>query len=390
VTLATLAVKNVLRHKGRTALTALGIAVAIVLFTLMRTLVLSWTGAIEHAAKDRIATRHKVTFIMTLPKRYVDDIRQVPGVTNVTWANWFGPKEASKPNEFFNGIATDPKTFLDVYDEIIVDPKQAEAWKQNRRGALVGDRLAKQFGWQLGQRIVLTSNIFPGDWEFVIEGIYTAQRRSVDRSTLWFHWDYLNESPRMQHTQKDQVGWIVTRIDDPTRSGEISKQIDKMFDERDVQTLTMSEKALQQSFLGMISAILTAIDVVTVAILVIILLILGNTIAMAVRERTVEYGCLRAIGFRANHIRTLVIGESLTIGMLGGLLGLLIAQLFINGVMGPALEEAMGGFFPHFRIPVELAIVSLLLAAGISLIAAQLPSRSALKLKVADALRALD
>ncbi len=386
--LATLAIKNVGRHKGRTLLTALGIAVAIILFTLMRTFVLSWTGAIEHAAKDRIGTRHKVTFVMTLPKRYVDDIKNLPGVAKVSWMNWFGGKVESRPNEFFGTIATDPESFLDVYDEIIVDPKQAEAWKQNRQGALVGDRLAKQFGWKLGQKIVISGSIYPGDWEFIVEGIYTAQRRSVDRSTLWFHWDYLNDSTAMR--VKDQVGWIVTRVDDPKKSGQISKQIDAMFDERDTQTITMSEKAMQQSFLGMISAVLTAIDIVTIAILAIIVLILGNTIAMAVRERTTEYGCLRAIGFRGKHIAAFVVGESITIGLLGGALGLGFSQLLINGMLGPFLEENMGGMFPHFKLAPGLIAVALAIAAGLAVLAAVLPAYSASKLKVVDALRAIE
>ena len=189
---------------------------------------------------------------------------------------------------------------------------------------------------------------------------------------------------------KDQVGWIATRVSDPSRSAAIAKQIDKVFDERDVQTITMSEKAMQQSFLGMISAVLTAIDIVTVAILVIIVLILGNTIAMAVRERTTEYGCLRAIGFRASHIAAFVVGESVTIGILGGVLGVLIAQLFINGLLGPALEDNMGAFFPNFSMPPDLALKGLLIAAGLAVIAALIPARQASKLRVVDALRAVE
>lgn len=393
--LATLAVKNVGRHKGRTALTALGIAVAIVLFMLMRTVVLSWTGAVDASAKDRIGTRHKVTFIMSLPKRYVDDIGQIQGVSRakdgtprVTWASWFGAKDPNTPDDFFATIATDPKTFLDVYDEIIVDPKQAEAWKADRRGALVGDSLAKKKGWKVGDRITLQGTIFPGDWEFIVDGIYTAERRTVDRSTLWFHWDYLNESPVFK--PKDQVGWIMARVDQPGQSGAISKKIDKMFDERDTQTVTMSEKALNQSFLGFFSAVLTAIDAVTFAILVIIVLILGNTIVMAVRERTTEYGCLRAIGFRGKHLAWLVVGESVTIGLVGGLVGLGVSWLLINGLLGPFVEENMGGFLPHFKIPAELAALGLGVAAILAVVAAIWPAYRASKLKVADAIRTVE
>jgi putative ABC transport system permease protein len=388
MTLAALAIKNVARNKGRTALTVLGIAVAIVLFTLMRTFVASWTGAIEHAAKDRVATRHKVTFVMTLPKKYVEEIRQIPGVTKVTWANWFGAKEPNHPADFFATIATDATSFLEVYDEVEVSPAHAEAWKQNRRGALVGDQLATKFGWKPGDKVVLQGTIFPGMWEFEVSGIYTSQRKSVDRATFWFHWDYLNESP--QTRQKDQIGWIVSRIDDAGRSAAVAKAIDARFDDRDIQTLSMSEKAMQQSFLGMFSAILKAVDVVSIAILVIILLVLGNTIAMAVRERTGEYGCLRAIGFQPRHIAIFVTGEALVIGVLGGLLGIGLAHLFINVVVGPALEENMGGMFPYFRIPPEVAVIAVGLATALAGLAAIIPAYRAARLDVVTALRTVE
>jgi putative ABC transport system permease protein len=358
--------------------------------------VFAWTGGVEESAKDRIATRHKVTFIMTVPKRYAEDIGNVPGVTKVngipqvSYNNWFGGKLAARPKEQFATIATDPKTFATVFDEAKIDPKQLAAWQQNRRGAVVGDRLAEQFGWKVGDKVVLSGTIFPGDWEFIVEGIYTTERRTLDRRTFYFHWDYLNESPVVRPRDKDQVGWIVTRIDDPSQSANISKKIDAMFDVRDVQTVTMSERALFQSFLGFISAILTAVDIVTLSILAIIVLILGNTIWMAVRERTAEYGCLRAIGFRGRHIVGFVVGESITIGLAGGLLGLGAAWLLINKALGPVIEDYMGQFIPMFRMPPSLVVVGLAIAVGLAILAAALPAYQASKLKVSDALRAVE
>ena len=378
--LATLAIKNVGRHKFRTALTAVGIAVAIILFALMRVIVIAWTGGVEDAATDRIGTRHKVTFIMSLPKKYVDDIGKLPGVARkngvpqVTWASWFGGKDAAHPNDFFATIATDAKSLLSVYPEIQVDPKQAEAWVQDRRGALIGDRLADKMGWKLGQKIVLTGTIYPGNWELNIDGIYTSQRKTVDRSSLWFHWEYLNDSPLVK--QKDQVGWIMSRIDEPGRSAALSKQIDKMFDERDTQTATMSEKALNQSFLGFFSAVLGAINVVT--------------IAMGVRERTSEYGCLRAIGFEGKHITRLVVGESLTIGIIGGAIGLGIAYVLVNVLLRPVVEENLGGLISQFMMPGSLVLLSLGIAAVLAVLAAVLPAFWASKLKVTDALRTVE
>jgi|RhiMethySRZTD1v2_1073278.scaffolds.fasta_scaffold17912_4 putative ABC transport system permease protein len=383
--IAEIAARNVLRNKTRTLLTMFGVAIAIVAFILLRTVLDAWMVAAEHAAKDRIATRHKVTFVMQLPKRYVEEIRNTPGIKDVTWMNWFGAKDPKNEREFFATIAVDPKSFLQVYDEIVIPPDQIESWLTNRRGAVVGDVLAKQRGWKVGDRITLRGTIYPGDWDFQISGIYSAKRKSMDRNTFWFHWDYLNESAPLR--ARDTVGWIAARIDDPARAASLSQAIDKKFEERDTQTLTMSERAMNVSFLGMLSAILRALDIISVVILVIMTLILGNTIAMGVRERTHEYGTLRAIGFLPRHLVAFVLVEGMTIGILGGGLGLLIAYPFVNHGLGRWLEENMGGFFPYFRIENTTAVAAMGLAIAFSLIAAALPAYRAANLKVTDALR---
>jgi putative ABC transport system permease protein len=384
VSIAGLAVRNILRNKIRTFLTVCGVAIAIVGFVMLQTVLTAWTAAADHAAKDRIATRHKVTFIMPLPKKYVEDVRKTPGVTDVTWANWFGGKNPNAENEFFATIAVDPPSFLRVYDELVVAEEDKQRWLTNRRGAIIGDVIAKKFGWEVGDKITLQGTIFAGDWEFIIEGIYTATRRSVDRSTLWFHWDYLNEN---QTLEKDMVGWLISRIDEPGKSAAISKTIDAMFDERDTQTLTMSERDLQMSFLGMLSAILTAIGIVSTVIMLIMMLILGNTIAMGVRERTSEYGVLKAIGFRPRHVATWVIVEALTIGILGAGLGLLLSYPLVEKGLGRFLEENMGAFFPYFRIAGETVVMVGVLAVVLAGVAAAIPAWRASRLKVVDALR---
>jgi putative ABC transport system permease protein len=366
-------------------MTLAGIAVAIVAFTIVRTVVTSWNSAIDHAAKDRISTRHKVTFVMTLPKRYVEDIRQVPGVSAATWANWFGGKNPNAENEFFATIAVDVPSFIDVYKEISIEPAAVEAWRTNRRGALIGEVLAKKFGWKPGDKVTLEGTIFPGKWEFEISGIYKATQRSVDRSTFWFHWDYLNDSPQMR--RKDEVGWIVSRVDSPGKSAEISRRIDKMFDERDVQTLTMSEKALQQSFLGMLSAMLKALDLVGAVILVIMMLIVANTIAMGVRERTNEYGMMRAIGFRPRHIAGFVVGESIVIALVGGLVGVGLSYPLIDQGLGRYLEENMAAAFPFFRVAPVTVITALIAAAGLGALAASLPAWKAARLNIVESIR---
>ncbi|MBC7793084.1 MAG: FtsX-like permease family protein, partial [Clostridia bacterium] len=238
---------------------------------------------------------------------------------------------------------------------------------------------------KVGDRVSLTGTIYPGDWQFEVSGIYTASRKSVDRSTVYIHWNYLNEA--QPERMRDRIGWIISRIDDAPHSAAISAAIDRIFDERDVQTLSQSERDLNNSFLGMLSAVLGALDIVSIVILVIMGLILGNTIAMGVRERTTEYGVMRALGFSPRHIATFVLSEAVTLGFLGGLVGLAFAYPLVEQGMGRFVEENMGSFFPYFRIPSATAVTAVVLAIGLSLIGALLPAWQASQLRTIDALR---
>lgn len=388
MTLYALAFRNVARNRFRNVLTVLGVAVAVLAFVMLRTVIFAWTMGVEYAAKDRIGTRHKVTFVMPLPKRYIDDVRQTPGVVAATWANWFGAKDPRHDKEFFGSMAVDAQSFFQVYDEVVVPAADKERFLTDRKGAVVGDVLARKLGWKVGDKVVLTGTIYPGDWEFHIAAIYTATRKSFDRSSFLFHWEYLNES--VPERQRDMIGWIVSRINDPSRTADTAVVIDQRFADRDVQTLSMSERAMNTSFLGMMSAMLKAIDIVSLVILVIMLLVLGNTIAMGVRERTSEYGVLRAIGFLPKHLAIFVLGESMCIGALGGGLGLLLAYPIVEQGMGRWLEENMGAFFPYFRISPTTAIAALLLAMALGLLAAGLPAYRAARINVINALRRVE
>jgi putative ABC transport system permease protein len=385
MSMSRIAFRNAWRNRVRAVLTVLGVAVAIIAFMMLRTVLSAWTAAADHAAKDRIATRHKVTFIMPLPIRYVEEIRQTPGVSGVTYMDWFGAKNPNAEDSFFASIAVDAPSFLEVYDEIELPADQREHWLGNRRGAIIGDALAKQFGWKVGDRITLSGTIYPGDWEFSIDGIYTSKRKTIDRSTLWFHWGYLNET-KIERI-KDTVGWIPARVDDPAQAASIARRIDEKFAERDVQTLSMSERAMNTSFLGMLSAILKAIDVVSLVILLIMTLILGNTIAMGVRERTHEYGVLRALGFLPRHLAVFIVAESIVIGVVGGALGIVVAIPLINQGVGRFLEENMGGFFPYFRVELDVMVAAQVLAVLLAAAAAVIPAYRAYKLNVTDALK---
>ena len=383
--LSSIGVRNVARNKFRNSLTVLGVGIAILTFVLLQTVLESWSSAAKYAAQDRVATRHKVSFVMTMPLKYSQEMAQVPGINKSMYASWFGAKDRKHENEFFATLAVQTETLFDVYDEIQVSPAEKQSWLETKKGAIVGDVLAKKLGWKVGDRVTLSGTIYPGDWEFVISGIYTAKRRSIDRSTFFFHYDYMNDA--VPQRMKDQIGWIVARIQDPSQAANISTAIDRHFDERDIQTLSQSERALNTSFLGMVSTVLKALDLVSAVILVIMLLILGNTIAMGVRERTHEYGVLRAIGFLPKHIAGFVFGEAMVIGTLGGLFGIALAYPLVERGVGRFIEENMGGFFPYFRIEPSTVVSAIVLSLLLGALAAGLPAYRAAKLNVVDSLR---
>ncbi len=389
MTLIGLAARNLTRNKVRTVLTVLGVAVAVLTFVFLRTIVSAWTVAADYAAKDRIVTRHKITFIMTLPKRYVDDVRSAPGVKRATYSSWFGGRDPAHETEFFGTFGVDTDSYFDVYDEMVVPPEQLAAWRADRTGAIIGDVLAQKLGWKVGDRVTRERGIFPAPagetWTFTIDGIYTATAKSVDRSTFHFHWAYLNES--VPARARDQVGWIVSRIDDPSRSADQARALDDLFDPRDIQTLSQDERSFNASFLAGISAVLRAIDVVSLAILAVMGLVLGNTIAMGVRERTSEYGVLRAIGFLPGTIAGFIVAEAVLLGLVGGALGLAIAYPFVEGGVGRWLEENMGAMFPYFRVMTSDAFAAIGAVVALAGASSVLPALGAARLRVTDALR---
>jgi len=179
------------------------VAVAIISFVTLRTTLSAWSTGAEHAAQDRLATWHKVSFVMPMPLRYAEDVRSVAGVKAATWVNWFGAKHPTRDQEFFATLAVDTKTFFDVYTDMAVEPAELAAWKEDRQGAIIGEALASQFSWKVGDEVTLKGTIYSGDWKFRIRGIYKATRRAVDRAQFLFHWDYMNES--LPPGRKDQI-----------------------------------------------------------------------------------------------------------------------------------------------------------------------------------------
>jgi putative ABC transport system permease protein len=325
--------------------------------------------------------------VMPLPKRYITDLRQNPHIKVATFSNWFGGKDPRHEREFFATFAVDSPTYFQVFDDFGVAPDVLDTWMKDPQGAIVGDVLAKKLGWKVGDKVILESGIYHDkeSWEFHVDGFYEAKAKSADRSTFIFHWDYLNRNVIAR--RQDMIGWIASRVDDPSRTADIGLDVDKVFAEREIPTLSQDEHSFQTSFLAGASAVLGALDLVSVVILAIMMLVLGNTIAMGARERTNEYGVLKALGFSGGHIALFVLSEAMLIALLGGVCGVALAYPLVQNGLGRWLEENMGAFFPYFRIEGSVVAAALGLSLALGAAAAALPAYRASRLRVVDALR---
>lgn len=375
--------KNSLRHKLRTTLTILGIAIAVIAFGLLRTVVTAWNAGVDASSANRLITRQAVSFIFTLPYAYKDKIEKIPGVQEVTFANWFSGVYKDKSN-FFARLAVDANTLFDVYPEFVLSEKELADFKKERNACIVGADIAKQFGLKPGDVMTLDGDIYPGRWDFVIRGIYKPKDKTTDGTQMLFQWDYLNE--RMQQEspgRANEVGWYIVQIKDPAQSGEISKQIDALFANSTAETKTETERAFQQGFLAATSAIITAMNVISFVIIGIIMLVLGNTMIMSARERTREYAIMKTLGFAGKHLTGLIMGESLLISVIGGGVGLFFTFPIVAG-----FEQVIPkGFFPIFHLEPVTVILACTSALLIGILSAIFPIQRALKTNIVDGFR---
>jgi putative ABC transport system permease protein len=378
-----LILRNTLRHKLRSVLTVLGLAVAVMAFVLLRTVVTAWYAGVEASAPNRLITRHAVSFVFPLPYAYRDRIAQVPGVERVTFAVWFSGVYIDK-NQFFARLAVDSNTFFDVYPEFIVEPAEFETFKRERNACIIGIDIAERYNLKIGDVMPLEGDIFPGRWEFVVRGIYLPRDKTTDPSSMLFHWNYLEEKGRQQRDDRvGQVGWYVVRIANPDDAATVSEAIDQLFTNSRAETKTETERAFQQSFLSSMGSVITAMDVMSFVIIGIILLVLANTMIMSARERTHEYAVLKALGFSGRHIFTLIAGESLLLSLLGCVVGMAVTFPAVQGFQR-ALPK---GWFPVFYIEPQTVIVGSIAGLLVGLAASLIPARRAVTTRIVEGLR---
>ncbi len=375
-------IRNAFRHKLRSILTVIGVAIAILAFGLLRTLVGLWYLGVEQSSATRLVTRNAISLVFSLPISYRDRIRQVPGVKLVSWGNWFGGIYIEEKN-FFANFAVDPKTYLELYPEFVLSPEAKDAFLLDRKGAVAGRKLAAKYGWKVGDTITLRGTIFPGQWEFVLRGIYRGAQKSTDETQFFFHWDYLNESLKKTVPRRaDQVGFYMVGVTNPDLAAEVSQGVDRLFKNSLAETLTETERAFQMSFVSMTEAIMIAIQVVSYVVIVIIMVVAANTMAMTARERIAEYATLKALGFGARYIAVIVCGESVAISLFGGVMGVLLTFPAAHWI-----ETQLSQFFPVFNVSVKTIYFDLFAATAVGLVAAVFPVWRGATIRIADGLR---
>ena len=356
--------------------------VAFILFGYLSAIRQAFDAGVEVAGADRLIVRHKVSIIQLLPQAYEARMERIKGVDNATHSTWFGGVY-QEPKNFFAQMSIEPEELFDMYPEFVIGDEHKAAWLETRSGVLVGRGLVERFGWKLGDRIPINSTIWAKkdggrSWEFDLVAIYDGAEKGTDTSQFFFRYDFFDES---RAGAEGMVGWYTVRVSDPDKAAELAAAIDAEFANSAVETKTEPEGAFIQGFANQIGNIGFIIMSIMSAVFFTILLVAGNTMAYTVRERTNELAVLKAIGFTDRGVLGMILGESLALTFVGGVLGLGVAWLLIS------MGDPTSGSFPVFYLPTSNIFVGFGLIVAMAFIAGILPALQAQKLQIADALR---
>src|SRR5215510_9173501 len=379
----TLICKNLFRRKLRATLMIMSILIAFLIFGVLAGVYASFTAGEDRAAADRLVVVNKVNFTQPLPIAYYNRVRSVAGVRQVAHANWFGGYYQD-PRNFLVVMAVEPETYTDIFSrDFDFAPEARQAFIRTRTGALVGEAMARKWGWKVGDRVPIASNIFSQrngshTWDFDIVGIFTGKTPQNDTNFMFFQYNYFDET---RSFGKDTIGWLVLQTANSADNDPISKTIDAMFVNSTAETATDTEKAFNKAFAAQFGNIALIVILVVGAAFVTILMIVGNTMALTIRERTREIGVLKTLGFTGGRILRLVLGESVLLALLGGLPGLALAALAMS-----ALRPSVSNMMPGFALMGDTVAEGIILMLALGLITGMIPALNAMRLKIATAL----
>jgi putative ABC transport system permease protein len=377
----------------RTGSTVVGMALCIFLICVLQTVVAGISDALSGAATDRLVTRHRVSLVFQLPKAYMARIASVPGVKRVARSNWFGGMPGSgKPDfkNFFPNFAVDAEPYFAMHPEIVIPPDQMRAFMDDRRGAVIGEELVQKFGWKVGSTFQLTSIIPPYQvghpFDFVVRAIYSldeAKRKGGSPSVMFFHFEYLDEATQ----ERVGVGTFNLQIVSSSQAPAIAKAVDTTFENSDAETKTETEQAFLASFIAQAGNMVFLLNFVGLAVAFTILLVTANTMSMAVRERRTEIAVLKTLGFPSRLVLSLILGEALTLGVAGGVLGVGLASALISNLskipgLGAALQT-----FPNLGLNPKVTTMTFIAAAALGLSAGLAPAVTAFRSNITSMLR---
>jgi putative ABC transport system permease protein len=368
---------NLSRKKLRTTLTIGSFAVAVFLFGFLAIIHGAFSGDMGVVGVDRLMVINKVSIIQPLPISYQAQIQRIPGVKYVAAQTWFGGIYQDAKN-FFPSFAVDPDTQRLVYPELTVTDDEWQKFLGDREGAIVGARTAKRFGWKLGDRIPLQAPIYGGTWEFNIDGIYNNPKDGIDLTQFWLHEKYLDERRTFG---KGEIGWYTVKLDSADDAPRIIKAIDDQFANSPYETKSETLAEMTASWVKQAGNIEFLIMAIGGVVFFTLLLVTGNTMALSVRERMGELAVMKAVGFSDRFVLFIVLAESLTIALIGGILGILLAKLMTLG------GDPTGGVLYSFVLPISAMLLGIAAAICIGTMAGIIPATNAMRLRVVDALR---
>ena len=372
-----------MRSRTRTLLTLLSVVTAFLLLGMLDSVRVAFANSGQGlAGADRLVVASRLSITQSLPYRLLPQIEAVPGVEDVAYGNWFGGVYRDMQNFFPNFAVSDD--YFEMYPEFVIAPDQLESFRGDRTGAVVGAMLADKFGWEIGDTIPLQATIFPrdgsNDWQFTLRGIFHVEDEAMKQqeNQLMFHWEYFNEA---NDYMDDEIGWFMVRVADPAQADRVGQAIDAISANSDHETKTQTESAFQQSFLRQFADVGMIVTAIMGAVFFTLLLLTGNTMAQAVRERIPELAVLKTIGFTDRSVLGLVLAESVLLIGLGGVLGMLLAQGMVAWMAGYSQ-----GLLPGKAIPTETWLLALALVVGLGVVVGLLPALRAKRLKIVDAL----
>jgi putative ABC transport system permease protein len=375
--------RNVFRNKIRSLFTAASIAVSLFLVVTLYSLITAQEDSTDsNSQANRVAVLHEAGLAGNLPISYVNRISRVPGVIHTIPMSWFGGNYREESTQFPQ-FATDAKELFNVYPELTIPADQLEAWQNDKTGCVVGALIARNKGWKIGSKIPLQGNIYPANLELTVRGIYDGPP-TMDRGWVLFHFDYFDEAlKKLNYPNSGNAGLVMIRAESAAKMPEVMQAITAAFESSDAPVKPMTEKDFAASFMEMMGNVRGFIRMTSTAVVLALLCVAANTMAMSVRERTREIALLKAIGFNQSTILGMFLAESVTIGVLGGILGALGAKLLFYSVDLSSIDAGLGMFY----IPWRTALWGLALAAVVGLLSGLIPAWRAAHVSVIEGLR---